>query len=553
MTEPKLPSETLILLVHDRDRRPVIPEPRSSEAAARQQVGADRPSRGYLWDERAGADELPRQRWGVIAPEGAAGDRLLAAIAPLIARRREQCGGEPIAPLRVPPDMDAAAAMKWYKRYFEPGSVFRDKIPRYVLILGDLDQVSLELQQVVGATAFVGRLAFESADEYAAYAAKVLRAEDGPAATRPPRALLHAVEDGTTATESGRRVLCEPGAELLRGAGVEVGDLAREATPEELRRAARGETGGVLFTVSHGIGAPRGGWSSPAEQRRRQGAMSLGERGDLAGDALRGGAFVPGGLWFMFACFSAGTPATSAYTPWLELLAAHAPGRIDPRVALASLPPAGSPPFVAALPKAALASTDGPLAFIGHVDLAWTYAFRETHEGVSRAHPARFMAVLRAARDGARVGVAFRELYRYFEQTNTELSTLDTSRLDAAAAQRRGALWMLRQDLAGYVLLGDPAVRLAGLGDAAPRPASAPAATTTATPQARVDPRAFIPFASTAPARARIDPAAVERAAARVILGEDASAVAAQLGLDAKELARAIEAYRKAGRRAIDG
>ena len=64
---------------------------------------------------------------------------------------------------------------------------------------------------------------------------------------------------------------------------------------------------------------------------------------------------------------------------------------------------------------------------------------------------------------------------RVLGQTQTELlaiamqAALTGAGPDEAMRARRGHLWMLRQDLAGYVLLGDPAVRL-------PVPGQVPAA-----------------------------------------------------------------------------
>src|SRR6185436_10307699 len=131
----------------------------------------------------------------------------------------------------------------------------------------------------------------------------------------------------------------------------------------------------VLLSVSHGLGAPRGGWKSGGEQRALQGALALGGGDVLSAAELRDKRFLAGGMWFCLACFGAATPAESVYHAWLSLLAeqgAHT-GRLE--AVLKSLPKPGERPFVAALPQAALANPEGPLAVIGHVDLAWTYAF----------------------------------------------------------------------------------------------------------------------------------------------------------------------------------
>ena len=95
-------------------------------------------------------------------------------------------------------------------------------------------------------------------------------------------------------------------------------------------------------------------------------------------NGLRGQPFLPGGMWFYLACFGAGTPASSAYHPWLSRLSDEGAYGGSLGAVLRALPAPGERPFVAALPQAALASPRGPLAVIGHLDLAWTYGFSGT-------------------------------------------------------------------------------------------------------------------------------------------------------------------------------
>ena len=172
-----------------------------------------------------------------------------------------------------------------------------------------------------------------------------------------------------------------------------------------------------------------------------------------------------GGLWFMLACFGAGTPGSSVYRPWLTKLARHDQfrGKIEP--VLAGLEGAGAG-FIAGLPKAALASDRGPLAVVGHVDLAWTYAFRELDTGTALSRSTRFMQLLRSALRQDRFGLALRWFGRFVARASDEITAVyqDAAAaggdVDEATHQRLGHLWMLRHDLAGYVLLGDPAARL---------------------------------------------------------------------------------------------
>lgn len=538
------------LLLVDADRR----EPTLTAAVAvrttRGQAVPPGPERGYLWHEQDRPNDLVAQRWGVIAPEGPEGDELLAAIEPLIKARGEQQQAA-VKVYRVPAQMSPATAASWKREVFHRSERLRQDLPRYQLLLGDLHQVPETLQISQATDGFVGRLAFDAVADYADYCAKILAAEAAPA-PGSRQALFHGVADGTAATEAGIRGLVRPCVALAREmqsreAGLFPATIVASEDAEPDPASFRGAAGAaqVLLSLSHGEGAPRGGWRSPAEQRARQGAMSFGaEADDLAGAALLRGPIAPLGLWLMFACFSAGTPSTSKYARWIERLIAEGRAGGRPEQVLQCLPGPGEPPFVAAIPKAALQNPQGPLAFIGHVDLAWSYSFREVDGGRPRFQPGRFLDTLAAALQGDRVGVAFRHLFRWFEQVNTELTTLDEEAEDQAL--RRAQLWMLRQDLAGFMLLGDPAARL---------PAAAkPAVTASPVPvQARdfFGGMVVMPTASAGPASGpTID--RLEQAIGLVLAGSQTPQRAAQgLGISAAELAQLVETYRRAGRSAI--
>ncbi|MEZ4382626.1 MAG: hypothetical protein R3A79_14910 [Nannocystaceae bacterium] len=544
-----------LLLVDHESHQPLLERQPSASAAARQRPN-DQAKTKYLWNERAHPEDLREQRWGVIAPIGAEGDQLLAAIRPLIRRREAQQGAKAIV-YRVPPRMDALQAIDWRRDVFDAGAQLRDDLPRYQLVLGDLHQVSADLQAVQAIDAFVGRLAFDSLDDYAAYVDKALRWEDRPADGARRRLLMHTVHDGTDSTRVGYDELVRPSYKLLedrfkydRALDVDLRALGSDDPyPGELLSESFDPAPTVLFSLSHGDGAPRRGWRSYADQRRAQGAMSFGRGGSLTGDELRGRAFLPGGLWFMLACFSAGTPSTSKFERWLRELRASGAQAAAPADVLRSLPKEGQAPFVAAIPKAALANPDGPLGFVGHVDLAWTYAFRRIDgRDKAQSRPARFAELLREAATGARIGLAFRQLYSYFTQIDNELVVRQAD--PSTPAERRGHLWMLRQDLAGYVLLGDPAARLP---EPAPKPVEPTAATSQATGGAG-DLAGFFGFAvdtSSAPPPARLGLRDLEAGIGRVLAGEAAAAVARDLGIAADALQAKVDRYREAGRQAL--
>jgi hypothetical protein len=172
-------------------------------------------------------------------------------------------------------------------------------------------------------------------------------------------------------------------------------------------------------------------------------------------------------MWLSLACFGAGTPATSAYHAWLTQLAREGAYGGSVEAVLRSLPASGQRPFVAALPQAALANPEGPLAVIGHVDLAWTYGFTSLKKP-SESRRSRVLSSLDVMVRGSRAGVALEAIVRFYRETNDALTASYELEADARAEGRpdptdrieRGHLWMLRNDLRGYVLLGDPAARL---------------------------------------------------------------------------------------------
>jgi hypothetical protein len=79
-----------LLLVHSDDHMPVLARGLEVGAAFDRPLPSSLPPPDWLWSESGHANDLPRQRWCVIAPVGEAGDRLLELLEPLMARRSEQ-------------------------------------------------------------------------------------------------------------------------------------------------------------------------------------------------------------------------------------------------------------------------------------------------------------------------------------------------------------------------------------------------------------------------------------------------------------------------------
>jgi hypothetical protein len=482
-----------LLLAHAQTGRPVLESELPGDALGR----APRPPRSpggvdALMRDAPDQDpnDLAHQRWGVVAPEGKAGDLMLDAMAPLI-RQREHEQGASARIYRVAPGMSAKDAMHWRNDVHRAEDVPESERPRYLMVLGDLHHVSLELQQVMAHSAFVGRVHVgdaggePDADGYAAYAAKAVvhgQVAENVGEAHPPQVLLYVANDGSRATRVGRDQLVEPcrarleerakANAAMRDVARVISDAPRDgSSPGALLGAAETPRPAILLSVSHGQGAPAGGWSSATRQRIEQGALVLGDGTILDAETLRGRRFLPGGMWFCVACFGAGTPQTSVFHAWLSSLVSQ--GLPDDILAavLANLPGPGDPrPFLSAMPQAALANPHGPLAMIGHVDLAWTYSFSDPRH-MARSVPSRILSVLDAWLRRARAGVALDALMRFYREANDGLMQGYQAQADAQVdglpdpthPGERAQLWMLRNDLRGYVLLGDPAARLSAL------------------------------------------------------------------------------------------
>ncbi|QRN96791.1 hypothetical protein JRI60_48755 [Archangium violaceum] len=462
---------TLELLLAQADERPAAPgqglKMETLQRAPRPQA-VELPD--DLWDATKDPNDLPAQRWGLVVPEGREGDRLLALVEPLRRLRQASQGGAPVELYRVPSVMDGAFAAEWKKEVFRDETMSERNRPRYLLLLGDLHQVPLELQQALTTDAFVGRLAFASDAGYEAYVEKVLRWEGEAAREASARMLFYTSRDRTPATEMGHDMLIAPSVAACRERqqlddfpAADILELGGEGAVsiEELLSHAERPGPGVLFTLSHGRGRPSGGWGKPEERLAHQGELLLPDGRFLPAEALASRPFLPGGVWFSFACFSAGTPSRSSYTHWLRQLPTSDP---NARRGLEALPQQGERPFIAALPQAALANPNGPLAVMGHVDLAWSCGFNDR----GRRTTSRFIELLRALAQGSRAGVALSTLLQFLNEASSELATLYNQeqmdlmdgRPSSVTPADKARLWMQRQDLANYILLGDPAVRL---------------------------------------------------------------------------------------------
>lgn len=405
------------------------------------------------------AQDLAQAGWGVVFAHDS-DPKLHTALAPLLQMRAGQAGArykEFSGAAGVRPEDTARA---WLVRHgVGPGQPQVNKVPYYLLVVGDPEAISFRFQYELGLNYAVGRIVFGTVEEYARYAMNVVAHDTAAKPTTGSKACFFGVRnaDDQATTMSAER-LVEPLAAALEAtraaAGWKVNRLlAADATRANLQALLNGsEPPALLFTASHGMGFPNG----HALQDRHQGALLCQEwpgprahRGAVppefyfSADDLSESAQLGGMIAFHFACYSAGTPKLDDYAHRnnvREQIAPHA--------------------FVADLPRRMLSlSGGGALAAVGHVERAWGYSFMWPGAGNQTD---TFENCLGALMDGSRLGPALEAFAAKHADLAVNLNgELENIKFGAKADPVALAnLWTANNDARGYVIIGDPAVKI---------------------------------------------------------------------------------------------
>jgi hypothetical protein len=357
---------------------------------------------------------------------------------------------------------------EWYDWVSNSYSPLNAERPFYVLILGGPAQVPFLFQSFLATNAAVGRLDLEP-DQVRAYAEKVVRLEktSEPIVKRETIffATNHSIDSHAPIdpTYYSHYHLAAPMAQQVQDAyKFAVKKLfAQDATKANLADALHHAKPALVFTASHGLGAP----DEPLKrQKLLNGAICCQDEPSDDDEAWLFGAwdvptkdaFLEGALFFQFACFGYGTPAQSDFAHWDARIGRAVNAKQD---------------FVAALPKKLLAHPHGPIGFVGHLDIALLHGFEDPNNPGTAQDPwhvrvAPFTNAVRNVLQLNPVGFAMRAMNRRYNELNQNLTTFFDQlqrravQVDAVMQQRLVDTFLSRSDAQNYLIFGDPGARL---------------------------------------------------------------------------------------------
>jgi hypothetical protein len=407
------------------------------------------------------AKDLAQAGWGIVYSPGVT-PHIKDALKPLIDHRKGQA-----APFKIFDGTEGYlkgdSANDWLKRRKVRMDVVNpdNGVPFYLLLVGPPDEMPFEFQYSLDIYWAVGRLWFDTPEEFRRYAESVVHYEN--TATPVPtgrRSVIFAPEhDFDDATQLFTRQVARPLSASDGGAPATVWTrtkfaldtyLGEMATRSELTNVLRGERGtpALLVSGSHGVEYPSG----DPHQTDVQGAIvcqdwtgfgAIKPEHWLAASDVPPDAKLHGMMHFFFACYGGGCTEFDDYDR-----VEKQPRRI------------ANKPFFSRLPQAMLSHPNGgALAVLAHIERAWAYSFQGQRGGPQIQG---FRDVIGRLLRGERIGQATDMFNVRWAAISTELSELqaDLARGADISMQTLGNLWISRDDARNFIVLGDPAVRL---------------------------------------------------------------------------------------------
>jgi hypothetical protein len=406
-------------------------------------------------------NNLAESGWGIVFAPGI-DPAVRDALKPLVEHRREQASAFNERRFREFVDADAYRQGEASRDFLirngsAPGQPANpDKVPYYLVLVGDPESLPYRVQYQLDVTYAVGRICFDTPEEYARYAQTVVQSEMGPA--RPAKAAFFGArnpDDKATALSAEHLVtpLSAALAQKLPAWSFKT-LIGEQATKTAMATVLGGpETPTLLFSATHGVAFPNGNerqlphqgsplcqdWPGPFQWR-----TAIPPEFYFSSDDVGDDADVSGLVAFLFACYGAGTPKTDDFA----------------QQALGASPDIAPHAFVGRLPQRLLSHPKGAaLAVVGHVERAWGYSFTWPRAGEQLDV---FESTMSSVMKGATLGVAIEYFNDRYAALTTELEDEKDNLRYHKILDPMGisGLWTARNDARNYVILGDPAVRL---------------------------------------------------------------------------------------------
>jgi len=220
--------------------------------------------------------DLSSAGWGVIFPYDV-DDEIVDALRPLLDWRKSQAGERyreyrgPDGYRYKPEEGMFESKNDWLTRHgMGPGPADPEKVPYYLLLVGDPDTIPYRFQTQLDVQYAVGRIHFDTPEEYANYANSVVSAEKKKLALGKQATFFGVANPDDPATNMSIEQLVGPLAETMpqksEGWKVEsvLKDQATKANLAGLLGAKKAPA--LLFTASHGMGFPNGHKMQLADQ-----------------------------------------------------------------------------------------------------------------------------------------------------------------------------------------------------------------------------------------------------------------------------------------------
>ncbi len=403
-------------------------------------------------------DKIAKVGWALVTHENEKSE-VLDALEPLFQHRLNQAGNSKL--IKKLTYRTNEQLLAWLDRHkVAPGSINPAKVPFYLLVIGDPTQIPMSFGHLLDLQYAVGRLAFATVQEYKNYAESVIRYESGEVQNAKEAVFFATRHDGDPVTRYSADQLVKPllsrtpEGELMIPSleQFNVRQLLNEGATKKALQQVLSQSNPVVIppalfcSATHGVGWDKG---DPL-QLAAQGALLCQEwevgdeetaKAYFAASDVSDDANIHGLIAFLFACHSIGTPSHDRYFHRKRM-----PVQIAEQ------------PFFAALPQRLLGHPKGgALACIGHID-------RVTHQsflpGLSEPRLESFIELISTILTGKPVGLALTDFNDRFATLSSELTRQFEDGANVFDPQLADE-WLLRNDAEGYVLFGDPAVRLA--------------------------------------------------------------------------------------------